>query len=296
MREFNLDHLRTFRAVVDLGSLAKTSLALNLAQPTISLHLKELESRLKVRLVERSRRGVTMTPAGAILIVHARELLAMTDKAVDAIRNYREGAAGVVRVGASAGLIAHHMPAVLHRITASRPDVRVALAVTTTATAIEKLLDGQLDLALIGSTARQASLTVTSWRADPLVAYLPASWTVPRRVTPAWLQDQPLLMNEPGSSLHDQTLQWFARAGFLPQARIMLNNGEALKNLVAAGYGGAILPLESMARGVSADIRIRNISPVMKRHTYLAHKTSRSMPESLEAVLDIVRACGKSAI
>ncbi|MGF6999675.1 LysR family transcriptional regulator [Paraburkholderia sp. GAS32] len=294
MREFNLDHLRTLLAVVDLGSFSGASSALNLAQPTISLHLKELESRLKVRLVERGRRGVAVTPAGTILVAYARELLGIADKAIDAIRDYRDGAVGVVRIGASAGLIAHHMPAVLQQIAARSPAVRVELTVTTTAMAMERLLGGQLDLALVGSAKRQAGLTFTRWSADPLVAYLPASWLIPRRVTPAWLQGQPLLMNEPGSALHHQTLQWFAGSGFLPRALITLNNGEALKSLVAAGYGAAILPRESATQGISADIQICDISPPMKRHTFLVYKTSRSTPEPLKMVIDVLRACGRS--
>jgi DNA-binding transcriptional LysR family regulator len=294
MREFNLDQLRTFLAIVDLGSLSKASSALNLAQPTISLHLKELESRLKVRLLQRNRQGVAVTPAGAILVDHARELLSLADKATTALRNFREGATGVVRLGASAGLIAHHMPALLQQITTHRPDIRIELAITTTAMAVEKLSNGQLDLALIGSTARQTGLTLAKWSAEPLVAYVPTSWQVPRRITAAWLQAQPLLMNEPGSALHHQTLQWFAKAGVLPRAHIALNNGEALKNLVAAGYGAAILPLESSAQEVPAGIQIHPISPAIKRLTYLAYKRSTSMPDALQAVIEILRKFKKS--
>ncbi|MFM0276384.1 LysR family transcriptional regulator, partial [Paraburkholderia nemoris] len=245
MREFNLDQLRTLITVVDLGSLASASSALNLAQPTISLHLKELESKLKVRLLERSRRGVSPTSAGTILIEHAREILAIADRASEAVRNHREGLIGVVRVGASAGLTAHHMPNVLQELSMRRPDIRIELSVTTTATANAMLLSDRLDFAFVGDSQRQSGLTVVRWREDPLVAYLPAGWSVPRRVTAAWLQEQPLLTNEPGSVLHHQTLQWFAQAGFLLRPRIALNNGEALKSLVAAGYGAAILPLDS---------------------------------------------------
>ena len=296
MREINLDQLRTLLAIVDLGSLAKASSALNLVQSTISLHLKELESRLRVRLLDRNKQGVTVTPEGAILIEHARELLKMADKAVNAIRNHREGVTSVVRIGASASLIAHHLPAVLKKVATHHSNIRVELVVTTTVVAKEQLLNGQLDLALIVNNVKQAGLTITRWSVDPLVAYLPASWHVPRRVTPAWLQTQPLLMNEPGSSLHHQTMQWFAKAGFLPHAHISLNNGEALKNLVAAGYGAAILPLESAQQNGPQDIQIHNITPAIKRLTFMAHKTSRSMPHALRTVIEIFQESKQTVI
>jgi DNA-binding transcriptional LysR family regulator len=294
MREFSLDQLRTLLAVVDLGSLASASSALNLAQPTISLHLKELESKLKVRLLERSRRGVNPTAAGVILIGHAREILAVADRAIEAVRNQREGSIGVVRVGASAGLIAHHMPNVLQEVAARRPDIRVELSVTTTATAIAMLLNGELDFAFVGAAQRQSGLTVSRWREDSLVAYLPAGWSVPRRVTPSWLQEQPLLTNEPGSALHHQTLQWFAQAGLLLQPRIALNNGEALKSLVAAGYGAAILPFDPTPGRIPPGVQVRAITPSMKRSTFLAFKSARLMNESMNAVGDILRKCGRS--
>jgi DNA-binding transcriptional LysR family regulator len=268
MREFSLDQLRTLLAVVDLGSLASASSALNLAQPTISLHLKELESKLKVRLLERSRRGVNPTAAGVILIGHAREILTMADRAIE--------------------------PNVLQEVAARRPDIRVELSVTTTATAIAMLLNGELDFAFVGAAQRQSGLTVSRWREDSLVAYLPAGWSVPRRVTPSWLQEQPLLTNEPGSALHHQTLQWFAQAGLLLQPRIALNNGEALKSLVAAGYGAAILPFDPTPGRIPPGVQVRAITPSMKRSTFLAFKSARLMNESMNAVGDILRKCGRS--
>ncbi|AUT66750.1 LysR family transcriptional regulator [Paraburkholderia terrae] len=295
MREFNLDQLRTLIAVVDLGSLASASSALNLAQPTISLHLKELESKLKVRLLERSRRGVSPTTAGTILIEHAREILAIADRASEAVRNHREGLLGVVRVGASAGLIAHHMPNVLQELSMRRPDIRIELSVTTTATANAMLFGDELDFALVGASQRQSGLTVIRWREDPLVAYLPADWSVPRRVTAEWLQEQPLLTNEPGSALYHQTLRWFAQAGFIIQPRIALNNGEALKSLVAAGYGAAILPFDSNLGSIATGIQVRDVAPAMKRSTFLAFKSSRSTAEPLKSVGDILRKCGRSS-
>ena len=64
MRNFNLDHLQTLIAIADLGNFAAAAQALHLAPPTISLHIKELESRLQADLVVRGRRQAELTPAG----------------------------------------------------------------------------------------------------------------------------------------------------------------------------------------------------------------------------------------
>lgn len=289
MREFNLDHLRTLLAVVDSGSFSNAASALNLAQPTISLHLRELESRLETRLLERSRRGVAVTPAGQILINYARKLLSLADEASAAVAHYREGALGVVRLGASAGLMTHYMPSLLQYMAKNRPDLKIELAVTTTAIAVQKLQSDELDLALVGASGRQNGLAFTRWRSDALMAYLPSTWAAPKRITPAWLHEQALLTNEPGSALHHQTMQWFARAGYFPRPRIALNNGEALKGLVAAGYGVAILPVEDSAQQASLPIQAVPIAPAMVRHTFLAYRKANAISPSLKAVIDILK-------
>jgi len=288
MREFNLDHLRTLLAVVDSGSLSNAAAALHLAQPTISLHLRELESRLDIPLLKRNRHGVTVTAGGKILIDYARKLLALADQASEAVGHYRESVQGVVRLGASTGLITHEMPRLLQYMAQHRPEPKIELAVTTTAMAMEKLQADELDLALVGATTRHQGLVLTRWRSDPLMAFLPAAWTVPKRVSPAWLARQPLLMNEPGSALYHQTLQWFSRAGFFPRPRIALNNGEAIKGLVAAGYGAAVLPAEAGQSVSSLQIQVRPITPAMERPTFLACKKARTVPPSVKAVMEVL--------
>ncbi len=77
MRELNLDQLRTLVAIADLGTFSAAAKALHLAQPTVSLHISELESRLGAQLVARGSRSVTLTPAGAALVERGRRCCAM---------------------------------------------------------------------------------------------------------------------------------------------------------------------------------------------------------------------------
>ena len=68
MRNLNLDQLQTLIAIADLGTFAAAAQALHLAPPTVSLHIKELESRLEAALVVRGRRQAELTPAGEVLV------------------------------------------------------------------------------------------------------------------------------------------------------------------------------------------------------------------------------------
>ena len=81
MRELNLDQLRTLVAIADLGTFSAACRALHLAQPTVSLHVSELEARLDTPLLLRGHRRVTPTAAGADLVSRARRLLREADDA-----------------------------------------------------------------------------------------------------------------------------------------------------------------------------------------------------------------------
>ena len=105
MRELNLDQLRTLVAIADLGGFSAAGRALHLAQPTISLHVSELESRLDTPLLLRGHRRVTPTAAGADLVARARRLLREADDAVEAIERHRDGQVGRVRLACPAGAV-----------------------------------------------------------------------------------------------------------------------------------------------------------------------------------------------
>lgn len=81
--------------------------------------------------------------------------------------------------------------------------------------------------------------------AGPVMAFLPARWECPDVVTPGWLAAQPLILNDKTTRLSRLTSEWFASDGRQPTPRIQLNYNDAIKSLVAAGYGATLLPHEA---------------------------------------------------
>jgi len=86
MRQLSLDHLQTLVAIADLGTFSAAAQALHLAQPTVSLHISELEARMNTSLLVRGGRRVTPSAAGELLIEHARRLLRAADEALTAMK------------------------------------------------------------------------------------------------------------------------------------------------------------------------------------------------------------------
>jgi len=273
MRELNLDQLRTLVAIADLGTFSAAAQALHLAQPTVSLHVSELESRMNAALVLRGGRRVQPTPAGAVLVDRARRLLREADEMVEAVKRHVQGVSGRVRLGSSTGVLVHLLPQVLESMNQAHPDIDVEVSIIGTQDGLDRLMAGTLDVALVAPPRTPGDLVVTRWRRDPMMAFLPPGWKAPKRITPQWLADKPLIFNDSSSRLYQQSMEWFATAGIVPRVRIELNYNEAMKSLVAAGYGGAILPMEGEVQAhVARGVQVVPLRPSLLRETVVVHR------------------------
>lgn len=274
MREISLDRLRTLVAIADLGSFAEAARVLNLAPPTVSLHIAELEARVGGTLLSRTRGRVQPSAIGETLVERARRLLADAQQALEDVQRQVQGMAGRVRLGASTGAIAQLMPQALETLSHAHPGIDVQVAVLTSHETLKKLADGALDIGLVALPQSPVKgVSIQPWRRDPVMAYLPARWACPPVVTPDWLAMQPLILNDSTTGLSRLTSEWFNSAGQQPAPRIQLNYNDAIKSLVAAGYGATLLPNEGSTPLADARIVMRPLQPLLWRQLGIAHRS-----------------------
>jgi hypothetical protein len=120
--------------------------------------------------------------------------------------------------------------------------------VLTSAETLARLAAGTLDVGLVAlPQSPVAGLQHAALAPRPGVGLRARRLAGPAAVTPAWLAARPLILNDAARTLSRLTADWFARAGQQPRARIELNYNDAIKSLVAAGYGAALLPHEAGA-------------------------------------------------
>jgi len=289
MREINLDRLRTLLAVAELGSFAQAARALHLAPPTVTQHVAELEARFGVALLLRGAR-VVPTSAGQVLVARARRLLADLDELVADVQLHAKGQRGRVRLGASTGAIAHLLPPVLRELATCHAGIDLQVSVTTSAEALARLAAGTLELGIVALPQPPlAGVRIQPWRRDPVWAVVPADWNAPARVTPGWLAGRPLLLNDGSTHLSRLTDAWFARAGQRPAPRIALNYNDAIRSLVAAGWGASLLPREGEA--VADDPRIvhRPLRPALWRPLGLAWRAGAD-EGAVRQVIEVLKA------
>ncbi|AHG20741.1 LysR family transcriptional regulator [Chania multitudinisentens RB-25] len=139
--------LRSLLAVADTGGFTRAAKRLHLTQSAISAHIHRLENEAGHKLLNRTTRSVSLTPAGARLVGYARTILALHD---DARASLGAGprVSGTVSVGVSEEMVQSSVIDCLRRFTAAHPDTELALRIGLTAEMLPLLQSGALDIVL----------------------------------------------------------------------------------------------------------------------------------------------------
>ena len=145
----DLRQLRYFVAVAERGGFAAAASTLNIAQSALSRHVKELESELGGALLERGARGVTVTESGKVLLARGRWLFGTIDDIKAEVRTENREPSGTVRLGAPSSLADIFYAPLAHLIVKRFPRVRLELSEGLTEGMCDRLLRGELDLAVV---------------------------------------------------------------------------------------------------------------------------------------------------
>jgi DNA-binding transcriptional LysR family regulator len=249
MRGLNLDQLEAFAAVVDLGSFSAAAARLNLTQPAVSFQIRQLERRLGVRLVERIGRRAQPTAAGRELIPHIRRIETTVASAVEAVADHAQGVAGRVRIGSGETACIYMLPPLLSELRRRFPLLEIIVRTGNSPDILRALEDNALDAALVTLPAPGRMFAVDKLLDDEIVAVFPPGFPTPAPVSPAALAELPVLLYEPGGNNRRVIDDWFRQAEIALKPVMELGSIEAIKQLVAAGLGCALLPLMALSNG-----------------------------------------------
>jgi DNA-binding transcriptional LysR family regulator len=241
MRSLNLDQLRTFVEVAALGNFSAAGRKLNLTQPAVSLHVRELEQRLGVQLIERSGRQARATAPGRELALQAQSIFAACEAAEAAMRQFRQGCLGRVHLGTTLSALMYDLPPILRALRRDYPGIELLVTNMPTRDSVEAVLRNALDLALVTLPVKAPRLRITPLRSGVMVAIFPAdARDVPDIVTPAYFAGQTVVLEHVRGAVHALVMQWLAGCG-LQGAPMCMGTIEAVKKAVASGLGISIV-------------------------------------------------------
>ena len=151
-------HIDSFLATVHQGSILGASNALGLSQPAVSRTLAELEEMLGVRLIERQRRGVSLTPEGEVFLRYANACVAALDKGVRAVSMSGSERRRVINVGVLPNVAALLLPGAVNELKQAQPDILVRIITDTNRLLSDELRRGDLDF-MVGRLAAPEDLS-----------------------------------------------------------------------------------------------------------------------------------------
>lgn len=242
---FDLADLRLFLTVLESGSLTHGARAMHLALASVSERIAGMEAALGAPLLERNRRGVRATAAGAALVRHARTILGQVEQMRGELRTYAAGLKGRIRLLSNTAAIATTAPRQLRQFLVAYPDLSIDLDERPSVAIVEALLDGRADLGMLADSADCGPLARHIIATDQLVAVAGATHPLAGAagVTGVTFAD---LLREPIVGCADTALEAYlgeraARLGRQLDYRIRLRNLEHVALHVEAGVGVAIL-------------------------------------------------------
>jgi LysR family transcriptional regulator, nitrogen assimilation regulatory protein len=289
----DMRQLRYFVAIAEEGSLSRAAERVNVAQPALSQHMRNMEADLKVELLFRSSRGVKLTEAGERLLAKARPLIMDFEGLADHVRGEDVEPAGEVRFGLP-GTVSQVMSARLIEATARRyPKIKLKIAEAMSGFIFDWLREGKVDIAVIyrGNDARglklvhvlSEELRLFTGAVAARDAARPLAGAVPFSEAAAL----PLVVPSPGHGLRDLLDELATRHCQAPlNAQTEIDSYQPIKTLVAQGMGFSILPAMAI-KAECAEGRLVSwplIAPEVKRDVFLAVPADRPLSAATLAI------------
>lgn len=258
--------LALFLAVVERGSMTAAAEATGTSQPAVSAQVKALERAYGTPLLVRGGRGVRPTEAGRLVTEYGHRVLGLVDELGRAIGDLDGLLGGRLVVGASSTVGEQFLPAYLGRYHSAHPEVELSLRIGNSAEVTRRVVERELDCAVVGEEPAHPALAVKPVLEDRIVAVVAPADALLRDAPadPTALSGRQFVLREDGSATRALAERCLRSAGCTPGHVIELGSNEAVKRAVEAGLGIGLLSTHSVEAerlaGLLEDLPLRGWS------------------------------------
>lgn len=266
-----LRQLRFLTAVADTLNFSRAAEVCYVTQPTLSAGIKELEDRLGVQLIERTRRSVILTPLGAEITARSRKMLLEAEEIEVLAKASRNPFEGDLRLGSIPTIGPYLLPRALPAIRGAFPKLRLYLREEMTESLIEGLNAGRLDLVLIALPFETGALEIMELFEDGYQLATPSGWPRPHGAE-ALTESGQLMLLEKGHCLQRHALAAYPGKLFAAEDSFAATSLTTLIAMVAEGLGITLLPNLAVRAGVAgaADVQVSPLPDACPRQVVLA--------------------------
>ena len=274
------DALRTFITLAELKNFTKTSEVLHISQPSVSLHIKNLEKEFQTELFIRSPKYVQITPSGNILYNRAKQILSLYEQTKEDILAHHDSIEGELKIGASFTIGEYILPAFLSKLQKDFPKLDLTVIIGNTAEIVRHVREFQVDIGLIEGQTNDKELTIHPFMQDELfIISSPAYPGFKNNMTLNDLQDHTWITREEGSGTREYINHVIRSNGLKVKSLLTISSNQGVKESVRQGLGISLLSHSVIEREVEhgdlSIVRLENqsftrtfsyvLSPVMEK-------------------------------
>jgi len=243
--------IQVFYEVANRLSFTKAATQLNITQPAVTKHIREMENQLNMRLFNRHGNHITLTPAGEVVLRYAQKILNSYHGMQVELSQIMDIESGMLRIGASTTVAQTILPRLLALFRKAYPHLKLTFIQGNTDFITQQIIAEALDIAIVEGVAHHPQVTYSEFVKDELVLVTHATNKLARKdnLTIEQLYNVPLIMREAGSGTLDVIKLAMVKAG-VDMSRLLLDiNLEstiAIKQYLMYSESAAFLSIQSI--------------------------------------------------
>lgn len=293
-KSVNPTHLKTFLAVEKHRNYTHAAKELFLSQPAVSRQVRQLEDELGVRLFEQIGKTLSLTDAGRTLSREAKRLLGDMERVAEAVKAHRTAERGTLRLGASTTPGIYLLPPILGTFHRKYPDVELSYTVENSLRIEERILKNELDMGFVGAHLSSQELHLEPVIEDEIVFFASPSHPLAgrRRIQLKSLAKETWVVRERGSATRELLESRLVSSGAKIGRAITLESPEAVKAVVAGGFGFSFLSIHGLRDDIKRG-RLKKLSVSgfrLKRPIYYVRHLEKHTSPVIEAFLSLAQA------
>lgn len=288
--------LDAFCKIVELGSFTKAAQAMQLSQPTVSDHIRNLEEELGQKLVDRLGREAEPTPVGQLLYSYAIRILRLQQETLQAVAQYSGEFIGNLMIGASTIPGTFILPKIISSFHQKYPDIKAIVHISGSRTIAKNILDGEYDIGVVGALWNERGLEWQPLFADTLVMATHPSCSLAKR-HPLTLRDmlaEPFIFREQGSGTRKSIAQVLESKGYKESDLhevAQFGSNEAVKEAIKAGVGISMLSKRSVNEELERGALVaRTLDDIFfERPFYLVTRKNKALTPAASVFVERLR-------
>lgn len=276
-----LEELKTFIAVVECKNFTKASEKINLSQPSVSIHVKNLEKFFGVELIIRSvkQKNIIITESGQLLYRRAKEMVALLQATQEEVVNLSNSMKGHLKIGATYTIGEYILPQFLQLFCKNYPDVEIEVVIGNTEEISKKVQALQIDIGLIEGMGHMEEFRQTYFLKDELVLIVPKTHVLMEEsFSYQQLQNQRWVTRELGSGLREYLDVFLTHNQIVPKSKLVFGSNYAIKEAVKNGLGIAMVSCY-----VAEEAVVRDEVKVLLLEEHYCRSFSYILPKDLVA-------------